>query len=33
MGGKEGTLVAGFEAVKLKVKELLQALGSAGRAS
>jgi len=33
MGGKEDILVAGFEAVKLKVKELLQAFGSAGKAS
>jgi fructose/tagatose bisphosphate aldolase len=33
MGGKEDILVAGFEAVKLTVKELLQAFGSAGKAS
>jgi ketose-bisphosphate aldolase len=32
MGGKEDILMAGLEAVKLKVKTLLQAFGSAGRA-
>jgi len=33
MGGTEDVLVAGREAVKLKVKELLEAFGSAGKAS
>jgi len=33
MGGKEDVLVAGLNAVKVKVKELLIAFGSAGRAN
>jgi fructose/tagatose bisphosphate aldolase len=32
MGGRDDVLVGGREAVKLKVKELLQAFGSAGKA-